>query len=100
MHITYASRDLTWTEPMQEWAVRQIAEPLARLLKTGKFDLSLYCQPSRPTPASEESGFEMWTVLQTYDGRTNRVVRCLGNDLNSLMNVWKEIYFSSLNSRP
>src|SRR6266404_25469 len=85
MHINYASRNLTWTEPMQDWVTQKIAEPLARLLKTGKFDLSLYWEPARGEQSWDEGKkYEMWTILQTYDGRGNRIIRRLGNDFCDL----------------
>ncbi|MGZ3722810.1 MAG: hypothetical protein ACXVA9_07780 [Bdellovibrionales bacterium] len=84
MNISYVSRDLIWTEPMKVWANHKIAMPLTQYLKTGHFDLSVHWDFARGADSEMQNKYEMWTVLQTYDGRGNQIVRCRGNDFCNL----------------
>ena len=81
MNISYVSRDLEWTEPMRAWVSHQILKPLVQKLNTVNFDLSIHWDLSR---VLDRKKYEMWIVLQTYDGRGNQVVRCDGNDFCNL----------------
>jgi hypothetical protein len=80
-NISFVSRDLIWTEPMQVWANHKIAGPLASCLNGEKFELSVHWELTR---GNTEPKYEMWTVLQTHDGRANQIVRCRGNDFCNL----------------
>lgn len=82
MNVRFVSVDMEWTDAMKSSIRAKIVEPLARKLKSTKFELSVHFQSSRNHKISPngEITFEMWIVLQTFDGRHNEVVRRQGTD--------------------
>jgi hypothetical protein len=84
MNVTFVSRDLVWTEPMCVWVNHKIALPIQRALKTDRFELSVHWELSRGR-GWDEPKYELWTVLQTYDGRGNQILRRRGNDFCNLV---------------
>lgn len=86
MNVRYVSQDFTWDEAMKESVRQKIVEPLARHLNSDDFELSIHFQSERKRRLTAEPRFEMWAVLQTFDGRTNQVVRCAGTEFKTLVN--------------
>jgi hypothetical protein len=80
----FNSRDLIWTEPMQVWAEHKIVEPIRRYLNNERFDLSIHWDLSRGLGLDGQPRYELWAVLQTFDGSGNQIVRCRGNDFCNL----------------
>lgn len=85
MNVRYVTRDIEWTDGMQAAVWTRIIEPLRHCLKTDAFDLTVNFQASRKRMQSRKPEFEMWVVLQTYNGRANHVIRCEGAEFYSLV---------------
>lgn len=75
MTVQFVSQDLEWTEAMKECVRRKIVAPLQRHLATENFELSVHLGLERKRLSGRKPKFEMWLVLQTFDGRSNEVVR-------------------------
>ena len=84
MNISYVSRGFDWTEEMKQTVRRQLVEPLRRQLKTSCFELSVHFD-------GHVNNYEMWAVLQTFDGRGNELVRCQGIDFHGLTEQTAEL---------
>lgn len=75
MTVQFISQDLEWTEGMKECVQKKIIEPLQRHLSSDNFELSVHLGLERKRVQARKPKFEMWIVLQTFDGRNNEVVR-------------------------
>jgi ribosome-associated translation inhibitor RaiA len=73
--VQFVSQDLEWTESMKECVQRKIVDPLHRHLATENFELSVHIGLERKRLSGRKPKFEMWLVLQTFDGKSNEVVR-------------------------
>jgi len=69
---------------MKVWAEHKIVEPIRRSLKKERFDLSIHWDLSRGLGLDGQPRYELWAVLQTFDGSGNVLVRCRGNDFCNL----------------
>lgn len=86
MNIRYVSQEIEWTQPMKDCVRAKILEPIERFLKTSDFELSVHLEVDRKRILGRKPRYEMWTVLQTFDGRTNEVVRRQSIDFYALTN--------------
>jgi ribosome-associated translation inhibitor RaiA len=86
MNIRYVSQEIEWTQPMKDCVRAKIVEPLQRFLKTSDFELSVHLQIERKRTDGRKPRYEMWTVLQTFDGGSNEVVRRQSADFYALTN--------------
>lgn len=75
MTVQFVSQDLEWSEAMKECVQRKLVQPLHRHLSTDNFELSVHLGLERKRLSGRKPKFEMWLVLQTFDGRNNEVVR-------------------------
>jgi len=86
MNIRYVTQQLEWTESMKDAVRLKIVEPLARHFKNADFELSVHFEPERKRRNAGSPRFEMWVVLQSFDGRHNEVVRSEGAEFSALVN--------------
>ena len=86
MNISFVSQELEWTEAMKGCVRAKIVVPLEKHLKTSDFELSVHLTYARKKSFGPGRRMEMWIVLQTFDGRTNEVVRCEGTEFFVLTN--------------
>ena len=100
MNIRFVSQDLKWSESMKDCVRQKIVEPLAYHLKSDDFELSVHFEAERKRRLSTIPRFEMWVVLQTFDGRNNQVVRCAGTDFTALTNEVSQNMRSRLRKSP
>ncbi len=85
MNIRYVSQDLAWTASMQNSVQLKIVDPLVRHLNSRDFDLSVHLDigwTKRPLAPR----FELWIVLQTFDGKQNSILRREGTNFKTLVN--------------
>ncbi len=75
MTVQFVSQDLEWTPSMKECVQRKVVDPLHRHLSTDNFELSVHLGLERKRLSGRKPKFEMWLVLQAFDGRSNEVVR-------------------------
>lgn len=78
MNIRYVAQDLDWSAAMKENVERAVVAPLAADLKTANFELSMVLKKGGPY-------YELWAVLQTFDGHGNEVIRRKGEEFHSLL---------------
>ncbi len=102
MSIRYVSQDLDWSPGMQECVRTKIYEPLVHQLKSSDFEMSAHLGYERKRPSTMKGSlrYELWVVLQTFDGRSNEVVRCQGRDFNALVNEVSSQMRSRLRKKP
>ncbi len=86
MTTRFVSQDLEWTEAMKETVRSKIVEPLQRHLDKDNFEVSIHLGAERKRMNGRKPKFEMWVVLQTFDGRNNQIVRREGHDFAALAN--------------
>lgn len=84
MTTRFVSQDIDWTEGMKETVRQKIVEPLQRHLDKDNFEVSVHVAAERKRMHNRKPKFEMWVVLQTFDGRNNQIVRREGDDFMSL----------------
>lgn len=85
MNIRYVSQDLAWTDSMQKSVQSKIVDPLVRHLNSQDFELSVHLDigwTRRPLAPR----FELWIVLQTFDGKQNSILRREGTNFKILVN--------------
>lgn len=85
MNVKYVAKELEWTETMRECVEHKIVQPLQKFLDTDNFDLSVHLTMDRKRVQQRKPQFEMWVVLQTYDGRKNEIIRRHGSDFYALV---------------
>ena len=85
MNIRYVARDLEWTEAMKEAVWSKVVEPLRKTVGHRDFELSVHLQAARRRGQDRSPEFEVWLVLQRFDGRGNELVRCAGPDFYILL---------------
>ena len=87
MTIRYVSRDMNWTESMKEQVRAKLVAPLVRGLGSRRFELSVHVDEVRGAPLNdnERPSMEIWAVLQTFDGNTNRILRRRGADFGQVI---------------
>jgi hypothetical protein len=101
MSVRYVSQDedLQWSDEMKSLVQKKIVSGLKTALKSAKFEFSVGLNRPRMSRGATEL-FEIWGVLQTFDGRGNQVVRLQGDSFHDLVQrVAKEIH-SRLTSQP
>ncbi len=86
MTTRFVSQDIEWTESMKETVRLKIVEPLRRHLDKDNFEVSVHLAAERKRTQNRKPKFEMWVVLQTFDGRNNQIVRREGMDFLALAN--------------
>lgn len=86
MNVRYVSQDLAWTESMKKSAHSKIVEPLIRHLRGQAFEISIHLDIGWKRSPALSPRFEMWVVLQTFDGRQNSVVRREGTNFSAVAN--------------
>lgn len=86
MTTRFVSQDLDWTEAMKETVRQKIVEPLHKHLHRENFEISVHLETERKRMDGRKPKFEMWVVLQTFDGRNNQIVRREGEDFSALTN--------------
>jgi hypothetical protein len=86
MSVRFVSQDLAWTESMKNSVQMKIVEPLTRYLKSGDFEISIHLDIGWKKNPEVSPRFEMWVVLQTFDGRQNSVVRREGTNFAAVAN--------------
>lgn len=86
MNVRYVSQDLAWTESMKSSVRARIVEPLARHLNSENFEISVHIDIGWKRSPEVVPRFEMWVVLQTFDGRQNSVVRREGTNFSDVAN--------------
>jgi ribosome-associated translation inhibitor RaiA len=86
MNVRYISRDIDWTESMKIQVENKIIAPVRRFLNSERFDLSVCFDMERRRSHHRFPDYELWVVLQTFDGRSNEVVRCQGSEFLELIN--------------
>ena len=97
MTTRFVSQDLDWTETMKECVRQKIVEPLQKHLDRDNFEVSVHLEAERKRMGSRKPKFEMWVVLQTFDGRNNQIVRREGEDFVTLTNEVSKCMRSQLN---
>ena len=85
MNIRYVAQDTDWSPALRGKVEDKIGAPLARFLKTSDFELSMHLRPDRRSGSPALQQYEMWAVLQTFDGYGNEIVRRRGQELQSLI---------------
>lgn len=85
MMIQYVSQDLEWTESMKGCVQKKIIAPLAHVMNSDDFEISIHLDLERKRVLSHPPKLEMWIVLQTFDGQANEVVRDLDENFLSLV---------------
>ncbi len=86
MTTRFVSQDMDWTEGMKECVRQKIVDPLQKHLDKDNFEVSIHLGAERKRMANRKPKFEMWVVLQTFDGRNNQIVRREGEDFTALTN--------------
>lgn len=87
MNIRYVSPDLAWTESMKKSVHLRIVEPLAHHISGHDFEMSVHLEIGwRRTPILRPQ-FQMWVVLQTFDGGQNSIVRREGSNFIDVANA-------------
>lgn len=97
MTTRFVSQDLDWTEAMKDVVRSKIVEPLQRHLDRDNFEVSVHLGAERKRMHNRKPKFEMWVVLQTFDGRNNQIVRREGDDFNTLANEVSSCMRAQLN---
>lgn len=97
MTTRFVSQDLEWTESMKETVRCKIVEPLQRHLDQDNFEVSIHLAEERKRMSGRKPKFEMWVVLQTFDGRGNQIVRREGYDFSVLANEVSSCMRTQLN---
>ena len=82
MNIRFVSQDLAWTDSMKKSVHRNIIEPLAGVLKHEDFEISVHLDIGWTRKPNLAPRFELWMVLQTFDGRQNALVRRAGSNFS------------------
>ncbi|MGE0528534.1 MAG: hypothetical protein AB7G93_12385 [Bdellovibrionales bacterium] len=85
MNVRYVSKDLEWTSSMKECVSHRIVDPLRRHLKSEDFELSVHLEMGRKRMRARKPWFELWVVLQSFDGAGNKIVRRQGNEFPTLV---------------
>jgi hypothetical protein len=83
MNIRYVAKDVEWSEAMKEQVRLKVAVPLQRQVRGGRFDLSVHVERRPVGPTGPEMA--IWLVLQTFDGRSNQIVRREGCGFEELV---------------
>lgn len=86
MTTRFVSQDMEWTESMKETVRAKIVEPLRKHLGRDNFEVAIHLGEERKRMDNRKPKFEMWVVLQTFDGRNNQIVRREGEDFLTLAN--------------
>lgn len=97
MTTRFVSQDLDWTEAMKEAIRQKIVEPVRKHLHKDNFEISVHLETERKRMANRKPKFEMWVVLQTFDGRNNQIVRREGEDFMALTNEISRCMRSQIN---
>lgn len=87
MTTRFVSQDIEWTESMKECVRKKVIRPLERYLHSENFEVSVHLKEDRKRTQARKPNFEMWLVLQTFDGRNNQIVRREGDDFHKLVNT-------------
>jgi len=86
MTTRFVSQDVDWTEAMKEIVRQKVVEPVRKHLNKDNFEISVHLAEERKRMSNRKPKFEMWVVLQTFDGRNNQIVRREGEDFIVLAN--------------
>lgn len=86
MTARFVAQDLEWTESMKNFVREKVIKPISRYLHSDHFELSVHLREDRKRMDARKPHFEIWLVLQTFDGRNNQVVRREGEDFHKLVN--------------
>lgn len=84
MNVRFVSQDMSWTESMKSTVRTKIVEPLAGQLKKGDPELSIHLEIGWTRTPNLAPRFELWVVLQTFDGKQNALVRRAGANFASV----------------
>ncbi|MGE4132004.1 MAG: hypothetical protein AB7F86_10235 [Bdellovibrionales bacterium] len=85
MIARYVSQDTDWTESMKSAVRDRIIEPVRHHLANENFEISVHLGVERKRMASRKPKFELWVVLQTFDGQGNKIVRREGETFMKLV---------------
>ena len=85
MTTRFVAQDLEWTEPMRDLVRVKVIKQIQRYLHSDNFELSIHLREVRKRMNARKPQFEIWIVLQTFDGRNNQVVRREGEDFHKLV---------------
>lgn len=85
MNVKYVAKDLEWTEGMRENVSAKIILPLQKYLNSDNFDLTVHLAMDRKRVQQRKPQFEMWIVLQTFDGHKKEIIRRHGVDFYGLV---------------
>lgn len=86
MNIQYVSQDLAWTDSMKKSVEQKIIAPLTRHVNCDGFEMSIHLDIGWNHSPQLSPRFELWVVLQTFDGRQNSVVRRSGSNFQLVAN--------------
>lgn len=57
---------------------------VSHALKSSDFQICVHLGFEKKRGVLDRSRYELWVVLQTFDGRSNEVVRCHGRDFRAV----------------
>ncbi len=86
MTARFVSQDLEWTESMKEHVRQKIIYPLEKYFANENFHIAIHLDADRKRMDNRKPYYEMWAVLQTFDGRKGQVIRRQGEDFWALTN--------------
>jgi ribosome-associated translation inhibitor RaiA len=85
MTTRFVCQDMEWTEAMKEYVRQKVVEPIHRHLRSDNFELSVHLRTERKRMDNRKPWFEIWLVLQTFDGYNNQIVRREGEEFHKLV---------------